>query len=121
MTTPLERMRSIRWGREVLEQIAIDPLVPGPMQVRAAVLSSKYPTTDLIEGHIANSGHGLPLDWAVILGQALTLFGEIGGDGFGSDDTRLRIRYVQRHYPEPNLLAFFSQGYSLQGWLKPED
>ena len=48
MTMPRERMRSIRWGRQLLQQIASDPAVSEALRQRAAEALLEYPDADAL-------------------------------------------------------------------------
>lgn len=121
MTMPDERMRSIRWCREVLDEIAHDSLVPTRIQACAAKLHSAYPCVPEIVNRIAvGAADSLPAEWWDTMGQALTLLSETRSGGFGSPDTQRGILFTLRHYPDHGLLEFLARTDSLDGWLAPE-
>ena len=50
MTTPRERLRAVRWGAQLLEAVAADPISPPELQCRAAEVSQRFPDQSRLLG-----------------------------------------------------------------------
>ena len=76
---PDERLRAIRWGGELLAQIATDDSLAGQAMDAAKRIALTYPTPQLLEACLQSGATGLPPEWTAALFDALAFFDEIGG------------------------------------------
>jgi hypothetical protein len=60
MTTPVERMRSLRFGREMAEILARDSSTPSAVRSLATVALASYPTTEQWIDLLCQPGKPLP-------------------------------------------------------------
>ena len=121
MTMPHERMRSLRWGGEALEEIRLDQTLPDEIRARAMELQSAYPEAEALKQLVAEGVSGLPQAWADAMCAALELFKRIQFGGHGSKETRHTLLFTLRHYPDQYTIEVLALGDSLAGWLEPED
>jgi hypothetical protein len=101
MTMPNERFRALRWGREFLRDLPGDLQVPAALRERAAMISPRYPSDQLLRELIAARTCGLPPEIATPLGEAATLL-HIGLPKIswsGREETLRQRRRVCRHFP----------------------
>lgn len=117
MTMPDERMRALRWGGELLEQIACDTSLPDSMIGAAKRISLTYPTPQALEDRLRSGAIGLPPDWTTALLDALELFHELRVGAIGSARTRSDVRYALRHFPDKMTMRAMSRTSSIQEWL----
>jgi hypothetical protein len=100
MTMPDERTRAIRWGGELLEQIASDIALPDTMIAAAQRIALMYPTPKALEDRLRSCAAGLPPAWATALLDAHELFDETRASALGSASTRSHLMYTLRHFPD---------------------
>lgn len=115
---PDERVRAIRWGGELLAQIATDDSLPGEAMDAAKRIALTYPTPQLLVGWLQSGATGLPPDWTAALFDALALFDEIGGRLLGSARTRTDMKYTMRHFPDRVTIRVMSRASRLDEWLR---
>jgi len=60
MTMPHERMRSIRFGHETLNEAVSDNTLPQALRQRAETLWQLYPTSAQLEAHLTRDAATLP-------------------------------------------------------------
>jgi hypothetical protein len=124
MTLPVERMRSLRWGLELLQAIPVDPSLPDAIQRRALDLAPRYPTPEDLRHLLADGAFGLPEDHRLAIHDAAALFDDLRLGGWGSQATRHHLQYVLRHFPKANSVPRMSERPifgGLSDWIEPED
>ena len=67
MTMPNERLRALRWGRELLELLAKDEALSPVVREQAQRLLPAYPMRGQLERLVAEGAHFIPADAAVAL------------------------------------------------------
>ena len=95
MTLPYERFRSLRWAREWLGEIALDPLVSKQTQAQATTLLQAYPSDQLFRSLIESRAPGLEPKDHDALNAALNWIWSF----HGPISDRMSLTYVQRHLP----------------------
>lgn len=123
MTTPVERMRSLRWGRELLESLQSDTSLPEGFAARAALLAPTFPTPQALTRLLEADVPRWPPEFSVAIDGARLLFEEIQFDGHGSRQTRRDVLYTLRHFPlqrASTWAAAASVPGGLRNWLAPE-
>ena len=117
MTMPDERMRAVRWGAELLEQIASDRSLPDAMITAAKRIALSYPTQQALGERVRSVAASLPPEWTTALLEALELFDEMRGNALGSASTRSHLMYTLRHFPDKMTIRAMSRSSSMQEWL----
>jgi len=120
MTMPDERMRALRWGLELLNQMKTDPLVPDAQRDRARELQAEYPGWDALERLVVSDTGGLCGGWACALSESRNLFIELQAGGHGSVETSQRLRSTLRHFPEHWEIGAMEKATALRAWLQTE-
>ena len=120
MTMPDERMRSVRWGGELLEQVASDTGLPDSMIATAKRIVLTYPTPQALEGWLLAGNPGLLPVWTTAFVDALALFDQLRIDGLGSPRTCNDLRYTLRHFPDTMTVNAMARTRWMQEWLRPE-
>ena len=120
MTTPVERMRSLRWAGELLALLACDAVVPPSIRSSARTLQSEFPRPTAIEQHLVRRATALPSDWVISLLRAQTLFEVIAQTDRGDQSTRSKLRLTMRHYPDRQTITLMGSWAALADWLQPE-
>ncbi len=126
MSTPDERMRSLRWAWELLDVIQTGALLPRQVVERAAAVASRFPSPAQLVTLLAEVTPTLPPDLGTTIDEGRALFEEIQFGGFGSEATRRSVLYTLRHYPLSGAFhwadsACAGQPLGLSTWLKPEE
>ena len=124
MTMPHERMRSLRWGWELLQAIQTDPSIPSALVVRAAALAQTYPTPQALILMLQTDRPQLPEGFGDSIDGARALFEEVQFGCHGSPETRRHALFALRHFPMRGaaLSAATAAGLgSIKNWLAPED
>ena len=123
MTMPNERLRALRWGRELLELLAKDEALSPVVREQAQSLLPVYPVPRQLEALVANGALSIPADAAVALQQACKLFLRLDSDD-GCSDVLLSFRlFTMRHFPDEEAIGRWSRavpGHQLSDWLRPE-
>lgn len=98
MTTPDERRRNLKWGREMLKELAQDNGSPLDWREPAAALLACYPPPDFMnQFNAANSAELAP--YASVLVKVGLLFSRVQADARCSEQRRYSLRVVLRHLP----------------------
>ena len=121
MTMPIERMRALRWGYELLQEMGQDQSLPEVTRARAGALLAAYPIPEALARHVVDERGGLPKTWGDSMSEALNLFEAVGFSGQGSVQTRRSLLFTRRHYPERSLIGLMVRVSSLRHWLAAED
>ena len=100
MTMPNERMRSLRWGSELLGELVLDTTLPEALRVRARDLVPAYPVPHALVKLLGDDTSALPQTWVAAMTDALDLFAEIRRGLHGSEATRKSLRFTLRHFPD---------------------
>ena len=124
MTIPVERMRALRWGHELLAEIQEDPKLPKRLKRRAKEIALHYPAPlELVRLLEANADE-LPHELGVAINDAARLFNELRCSRYGTEQTRRSLVFTLRHYPAyaaESIKARFGTAGGLTYWLAPED
>lgn len=110
MTTPIERMRALRWAEQLLRELEIDPLVSLELQHRATEVSCRYPSHVRLLEVLSEPEARFPRELATVLFDAGRLLEAVDLPGRVSPATRDLLRGTMRHFPS-----------RINGWHRPED
>ena len=99
MTIPIERMRALRWGGELLEAIQKDDSVLESFKRRAELVVWRYPTSDSLIGLIMSGAERLSRDVAEAIDEAGILFEDLQRSGFANTATLRLAMFTLRHFP----------------------
>jgi len=124
MTMPHERMRSLRWGLELLQALQADPSIPLALVARAAALAQTYPTAQTLMTMLQADRPQLPEGFGESVDGARALFEEVQFGGHGSQETRRDTLFTLRHFPMRGAAASAANATGLgsfKNWLAPED
>ena len=102
MTLPNERTRSLKWGRGSLVDICSDDMVDASLRSRAQQILARYPEDSEIQSWAEGRLDAIAIAPALALADAAQLFREVGPSGTGTAQTRHRLLYTQRHFPNAN-------------------
>ena len=78
MTTPDERMRALRFGRETLSDLADRTDLPARIRIGATEVLQRYPAHDDLVALLETESLLLPSAWAEALRDARSLLEEVG-------------------------------------------
>ena len=121
MTMPTERMRAIRWGRQLLQRIAADPSVSEGLRQRAAAVLPEYPEGDALSRLVTELAPALPRTFAAALSEAVKVFNQVHMLGIGSEETRSELMRALRHFPDGSMIVLMERGtLGLESFLSPE-
>lgn len=124
MTVPNERLRALRWGRELLEVLAQEQALDPAIREQARILLLTYPMPGQLESLVAAGALSVPADAAVALQRACVLFMRLDRDD-GCSDAVLSDRLVtMRHFPDTAAIELWSRpvpGHQLRDWLALEN
>lgn len=124
MTMPAERMRSLRWGHELLSAIQADVTLSESVRVRAAELLDHYPSARSLHDLLTVGARALPAAWADSIEAARLLFEELQFSGGGTTETRRHLLYTRRHFPlrgSAHAVARPGPCGNLAEWIAPEE
>ena len=99
MTMPHERMRALRWGYELLQEMTQDQSLPEDVRERAGALLAAYPMPEALAQHVADGRGRLPKTWGDTMAEVRDLFEWVELGGQGSVQTRRSLLFTRRHYP----------------------
>lgn len=99
MTTPVERMRAIAWGRELLTMLQADPAVPEDLKQAARRLQATYPRASDLLKELQHGGSTFPTEAVLSIEPARPLFENVQARRAGSPETQLQARFTLRHFP----------------------
>lgn len=94
MTMPHERMRALRWGYELLQEMGQDESLPEDVRERAGDLLVVYPRPEALAQHVSDGGGRLPKTWGDAMAEARDLFESIAFNLQGSVQTRRSMRLL---------------------------
>lgn len=123
MTTPVQRMRALRWGLELLSLMRADQTVPETLRQHAAELQPNYPTPDELSELLALRAKLLPRPVADAIEEAGRLFEDLDRSGQGVEGTRRQLLFTLRHFPlrgDAFYMADFGAFGGVSDWLKGE-
>lgn len=124
MTMPDERMRSLRWGCELLGELVLDTTLPEALRARARDLVPAYPVPHGLVKLLDDDAAALPQAWVAAMTDALDLFEEIRLGLHGSEETRKSLRFTLRHFPDKGTIRQMGKADKaspLAWWLAAED
>ena len=120
MTTPDERMRALRFGRETLSALTDRTDVPDRIRAGAAGVLQRYPTQGDLVALLETDALVLPSAWADALKDARSLLEEVGRLISLPEGMPFCILATLRHFPEAWLIDVVSRGPVLMPWLAHE-
>ncbi len=119
MTMPHERMRSLRWGWELLQTLQTDSSVPPALVACAAALAQSYPTPQTLSLMLHADRPQLPEGFGASVDGARALFEEVQLGGHGCEATRRHALFTLRHFPLRDAAGAAWLG-SMKNWLDLE-
>ena len=123
MTTPQERMRSLRWGWELLTTLQVDAAVSSTCAERARLLLTTYPSPEALVHLLDSAARSLPSDYAQSIAAARELFQDVQADGRGAPQTLRDTIFTLRHFPtigEATSAPGVQRSVRLERWLSKE-
>lgn len=120
MTTPDERMRALRLGRETLSALTDRGDLPARIRTGASEVLQRYPTHDDLVALIETESLVLPNVWADALKDARSLLEEVQRLRILPTGMPYSILATLRHYPEAGLLDAVSREPVVMTWLAHE-
>lgn len=123
MTIPIERLRSLRWGLELIEAMQLDQTVPEPLREQAAELQPSYPTPANLIMLLIEDAETLPMPYANAIEAAGRLFNRLAISHQGTETTRHHLLYTERHFPLPGdaqFMATYGAFGGLASWIACE-
>jgi hypothetical protein len=121
MTMPHERMRSLRWGWELLRALQTDASIPPALVARAATLAQTFPTPQALILMLQADQSQLPEGFGDSIDGARALFEEVQFGGHGSPDTRRDALFTLRHFPLRAAAGAAWPGGDVKSWFARED
>lgn len=113
-------MRAIRFGLEMLEEIAHDTQMPPDVRQRAEAVLQDYPRPAELAQLLTLDHASLPLNWTSALTDAHALFRDVLGLSGTTEATRRSITVTLRHFPEEWLIESLTSTTRLDEWFEPE-
>lgn len=98
MTTPDERRRNLIWGRETLEELAVDDTVPAGWREEASSLLSAYPPLECLRGVDGVNLAELQEEFIRVLTAAQWLFMRVQRHPSSTEQRQYSLRVVLRHF-----------------------
>ncbi len=124
MTTPQERLRALKWGFELLGEVAVDLRLEAAVRSKAKSILEIYPYLQVVSalrhGGALGSSEGLQRG----LDEAREIFAELRSASQTPDDVKQNAFYVQRHYPTPGSwrwLGLPDAEHMLRDWFELPD
>lgn len=114
MTTPTERLRSLRCAEELLLRIANDPATSESIRQNAHRLSRCLPAQEELLRELATPGATLSLDWAEAIFEVGTFLARLEWSDIVDIEVRQFLQTVMRHYPTQH--DGWSSASRLQAW-----
>lgn len=99
MTTPDERLRSLRYAEELLGRISGGTRVPAAVRQRARDLAMAFPGQPELLAGIKTPGARLTPIGAQAIFDAGVFFARLGRPDVADDKSRMLLETVMRHYP----------------------
>lgn len=121
MTMPIERMRALRWGAEVLEELTRDEGLGPDTRLRAAEILAVYPDVKELARWVAEAKAGLPQGWVQAVVDAGEFFRTVSVSGRGSGQSRQALRFTLRHFPDEETIRLIGLSPRISEWLVVED
>lgn len=123
MTMPHERLRCLRWARELLADIETGHAGSEKDRRTAGIVLKDFPTPqDLLIW--VRGGMSLPGSAAVAIDTGGAFLREIRRASWSSPDQRRELDFVLRHYPDEGEALLWAQDTcagTLHEWLLPEN
>lgn len=98
MTTPAERRRNLIWGREALEELALDDTLPETWRAEAASLLSDYPALDRLRGVADDDLDQIQEEFIKVLSAAKWLFMRVRRHGASTEERKYSLTVILRHF-----------------------
>jgi len=124
MTTPTERLRSLRWGWNLLDTLGQDQGIDPALSERARHLASSYPRPESLLAALDLSGPGLSADFAAIIEESRRLFALVTIADSALPTMQTHATRVLRHFPSHAVCLDMMEAARtglLRRWLAPED
>ncbi len=106
MTTPQDRLRSLKWGFELLDAVRLDARLDSTVRARAFDLLQAYPYLQLVTALRSGGALNLPADFQRGVGETRKFLGELRSDPQAPEDLKQHALYTQRHFPTPESLGW---------------
>jgi hypothetical protein len=120
MTMPMERMRAIRFGFEMLDEAVHDNELPLAIRQRAQSVLHHYPRPAELEELLTRDPAPLPQKWASALIDARTLLVDLHRQPGSTAMTRWSVTVTLRHFPHECDIWYFARAPDLAEWFQPE-
>ena len=120
MTMPNERTRALRWGRELLERLAVEQALDPAIRQQAQRILLAYPMPGQIEKLVADGAPVLPAEASIAMQQACLLFLRLDREDGCSDAVLYDRQCTVRHFPDTGTIDLWSRpvpGHQLSDWL----
>lgn len=114
MTTPAERLRSLRCAEELLLRIAKDPATSESIRQEAHRLSRCLPAQEDLLRELATPGATLPSNWVEAIFDVGTFLAGLKRSDIVEVEARQLLQTVMRHYPTQR--DGWSSASRLQTW-----
>lgn len=98
MTIPAERRRNLIWGRETLEELAQDSVLPPDWRAEAAGLLARYPSLDRLESSDDDDLARLQEEHLQVLMAAKLLFLRVQHHASSTAQRQYTLQVVLRHF-----------------------
>lgn len=121
---PNERMRALRWGHEMLQELCGDTMVSDGDRARAAELLRTYPAPDAVSEWIHKNVACIPINAASAIEGTGTLLRSIWYSEACPPQLRHNLKFTLRHFPDPGAAVLRTDGrgaVSIRTWLLPEN
>lgn len=118
MTIPIERMRALKWGLELLGRMSQGTDVPEGLAIAAERIAVAFPNQHEIEARLEAGAVGMPRAWTDSLLDARRLFISLRCTS-GAENIDRDLKFVLRHFPDEMTIAGMSQTLPLRAWLHP--
>lgn len=98
MTTPAERRRNLIWGRETLQELSQDSILPTEWREEAASLLNCYPTLERLQGDDEAALAELQDEFVEVLSAAKWLLMRVQRHASSSEQRKYSLMVVLRHF-----------------------
>ncbi len=98
MTTPAERRRNLIWGRETLEELALDNTLQADWREEASALFRAYPPLERLQEVDDVDLAQLQDEFIRVLTEAKWLFMRVQSHHASTEQRKYSLRVVLRHF-----------------------
>lgn len=117
-------MRSLRWGGELLQEMAQHEGLSAELRQRAAQLIPGYPTPGDLLKLAQSNAKTMSAPWSDAITTASAMFDHLTLHGQGDETLRRKLLFTCRHFPDRGFRQLWDEhmpGFAIQDWLMPED